>query len=256
MTDLPSLAEAATEIARKAGDAIMRVYAGPIASSAKSDRSPVTEADLAAEAIIVPALRALTPEIPIVSEEGAEANGLPPVAPARFWLVDPLDGTKEFIARNGDFTVNIALVLDGRPVLGLVHVPALDETYRGHDAIAERSRAGSAFDRIRVRPQPQDGLVMAISRSHAGKEMAAVAERGLTVAKTIVAGSSLKFCRVAEAQADIYPRLGPTMEWDTAAGQAVLEAAGGSVRELDGRPLRYGKPTFRNPGFIARGGGA
>ncbi len=252
--DLARLAEELTSIARHAGDAIMEVYASAFTTHRKADRSPVTAADLAAEAIIVPALRQLTPEVPIIAEEGAEATGLPASAPARFWLVDPLDGTKEFIARNGDFTVNIGLVVAGRAVLGLVHLPALDETYRGHGGSAEASRARGPFRAIRVRAYPAEGAVMAISRSHASKEQAMVEELGERIASTIVAGSSLKFCRVAEGVADLYPRFGPTMEWDTAAGQAVLEAAGGSVRTLDGAPLAYGKPGFRNPNFIARGG--
>jgi 3'(2'), 5'-bisphosphate nucleotidase len=253
MNDLASLAEGATAIAREAGEAILRVYAGPFATSAKSDRSPVTQADLDAEAIIRPALVELTPNIAIISEEAAETNGLPETAPSRFWLVDPLDGTKEFIARNDDFTVNIALIEGGRSILGVVHVPAREETYRGYAGRAERSRAQGEFETLRARRPSRDGLVLAISRSHANNEMAAIEKLGLRVARTIVAGSSLKFCRLAEGNADLYPRLGPTMEWDTAAGQAVLEAAGGTVRTMDGLELGYGKKGFRNPHFIARG---
>lgn len=241
------------EVARHAGAEILRVYAGDFATTRKADHSPVTEADHAAEAVILPALRRLTPGIAIVSEEEFQLTGLPRQAAERFWLVDPLDGTKEFIARNGEFTVNIALIEHGRPVLGIVHLPALAQTYRGHDGIAERADDGGAFAPIHARATPQAGATMIISRSHAAKELAKAEEMGEPVAGTLVAGSSLKFCRIAEGAADLYPRYGPTMEWDTAAGQAVLEAAGGSVRELDGKPLRYGKAGFRNPHFIARG---
>jgi 3'(2'), 5'-bisphosphate nucleotidase len=251
--DLAALAAAATAIAREAGGAIMKVYAGPIGATRKADHSPLTEADLAAEAIIVPALQHLAPDLAVISEEGAGPGDRLEGAPDRFWLVDPLDGTKEFIARNGDFTVNIALVQHGVAILGIVHLPALDEIYRGHDGLAEVSRRGGPFTRIRARPQPAGGSVMAISRSHADKELVKVEELGERVATTIVAGSALKFCRVAEGVADIYPRFGPTMEWDTAAGQAVLEAAGGSVTTLDGARLLYGKPGLRNPHFVARG---
>jgi 3'(2'), 5'-bisphosphate nucleotidase len=247
------LAEELTGIARLAGDEIMKVYAADFRTSRKADQSPVTAADLAAEAVIVAALRRLTPDIPVVAEEEANAHGLPERAPDRFWLVDPLDGTKEFVARNGEFTVNIALIEGNAPVLGIVHLPALDETYRGHSGIAERSVAGAAFERIQARPLPAEGATMTISRSHAADERVKAEALDEPVAGTIVAGSSLKFCRLAEGVADLYPRLGATMEWDTAAGHAILAASGGSVRTLDGAPLAYGKPGFRNPHFIARG---
>ena len=251
--ELADLAAEATRIARLAGDAIMEVYGGSFSPMAKADRSPVTAADLAAEAIIVPALERLTPGIEIVSEEGADQKGLPASPAERFWLVDPLDGTKEFIARNGDFTVNIALIEHGRASLGIVHLPVLDETYRGHGGMAQASRGRADFVAIHARPRPAEGSVMTISRSHAQKELVKLEELGEAIAATIVAGSSLKFCRLAEGVADLYPRFGPTMEWDTAAGQAVLEAAGGSVRTMEGATLGYGKPGFRNPHFIARG---
>jgi 3'(2'), 5'-bisphosphate nucleotidase len=203
--------------------------------------------------VIIAALRRLTPDIPVVAEEAAHAEGLPEQAPDRFWLVDPLDGTKEFVARNGEFTVNIALVERGVPVLGVVHLPALDETYRGHSGRAERSIRRAPFEAIAARTPPKDGAVMTISRSHAAKELVKVVEMGERIHGTIVAGSSRKCCRVAEGVADLYPRLGPTMEWDTAAGHAVLAAAGGSVFTLEGAALTYGKAGFRNPHFIARG---
>jgi 3'(2'), 5'-bisphosphate nucleotidase len=213
----------------------------------------VTEAHLAAEAVIIAALRRLTPDVPVIAEEDSQARGLPVEAAQRFWLVDPLDGTKEFVARNGEFTVNIALVEDGEPVLGIVHLPALDETYRGHSGKAERSVKNGSFEAVRARLVPAEGAIMTISRSHAADERVKAEQLGEQVHGTIVAGSSLKFCRLAEGVADLYPRFGTTMEWDTAAGHAVLAAAGGSVRTLDGEPLTYGKPGFRNPHFIARG---
>jgi len=253
-----TLARWAAELAgeaRHAGAEILRIDVGDFATERKADQSPVTAADHAAEAVILPALRKLAPDIAIVSEEDSQHSGLPKEAPDRFWLVDPLDGTKEFIARNGEFTVNIALIEHGRPVLGIVHLPALGQTYLGHDGIAARADDGGTFAPIRARKTPPEGAVLMISRSHAAKELVKAEEMGEHIQGTLVAGSSLNFCRLAEGAADLYPRLGPTMEWDTAAGQAVLEAAGGSVRTLDGAPLRYGKPGFRNPHFIARGAG-
>lgn len=250
---LEKLAEELTGIARLAGDEILKVYGADFTATRKADQSPVTAADLAAEAMIVAALRRLTPDIPVVAEEEAHAHGLPEQAPERFWLVDPLDGTKEFVARNGEFTVNIALVEGNQPVLGIVHLPALDEIYRGHSGIAERSVAGAAFERIAARTPPAEGGIMTISRSHAADERVKAEALGERVQDTMVAGSSLKFCRLAEGVADLYPRFGTTMEWDTAAGHAVLAAAGGSVSTIEGVPLTYGKPGFRNPHFIARG---
>jgi len=247
------LAEELTEIARLAGDEIMKVYAGDFTTARKADQSPVTAADVAAEAVIVAALRRLTPDIPVVAEEEAHAHGLPEQAPERFWLVDPLDGTKEFVARNGEFTVNIALVERGTSVLGIVYLPALGEFYRGHSGVAERSVNGSNFEPIKARALPADGATMTISRSHAADERVKAEALGEHVHDTIVAGSSLKFCRLAEGVADLYPRFGTTMEWDTAAGHAVLAAAGGSVSTVEGTPLTYGKAGFRNPHFIARG---
>ncbi|MEZ5831703.1 MAG: 3'(2'),5'-bisphosphate nucleotidase CysQ [Dongiaceae bacterium] len=247
------LVDGLTEVARNAGAEILKVYASDFTAARKADQSPVTAADLAAEAVILAALRRLTPDVPVIAEEQAQAHGLPEQAPDRFWLVDPLDGTKEFVARNGEFTVNIALIEKGEPVLGIVHLPALDEIYRGHSGKAERSVQGSAFERIAARMLPAEGATMTISRSHAADERVKAEALGEHVHDTIVAGSSLKFCRLAEGVADLYPRFGTTMEWDTAAGHAVLAAAGGSVRMLDGSPLTYGKPGFRNPHFIARG---
>ena len=233
----------------------MRIYAGDHGVRDKADESPVTDADHAAEAIIVAGLRTLTPDTPVVAEEEMAAGRIPVIGDGPFWLVDPLDGTKEFIKRNGEFTVNIALIENGRPTLGIVLAPASDTLWRGAAGLgADKSENGGAFAPIVTRPQPTDGLTCCASRSHAiysdldiwfGRE-------GLTVAERVQVGSSLKFCLIAEGKADIYPRFGPTNEWDTAAGQGVLEAAGGEVVTIDGEPLLYGKPRFSNPHFIAR----
>jgi 3'(2'), 5'-bisphosphate nucleotidase len=240
-------------VARQAGAVILDIYNRDFETLRKADRSPVTEADTAAEAVILEALARLAPDVPAVAEEQCAKDGVPLTAPRRFFLVDPLDGTKEFIARNGEFTVNIALIEDGRPVLGVVYLPATDACYAGLGGKAERRIGTGAPEPIIARTAPESGLVMAISRSHADGAVERAKERGFNVAATMVAGSSLKFCRIAEGTADLYPRFGNTMEWDTAAGQAVLEAAGGRVETTDGAPLVYGKPGFRNPHFIAYG---
>lgn len=248
-----TLKDELVSVARKAGAVILDIYNRDFETLRKADRSPVTEADTAAEVVILEALARLAPDVPAVAEEQCAKDGVPLAAPRRFFLVDPLDGTKEFIARNGEFTVNIALIEDGRPVLGVVYLPATDACYAGVNGRAERSLGGGALEPIAARTPPQNGLIMAISRSHADGEVERAKARGFRVADTIVAGSSLKFCRIAEGAADLYPRFGNTMEWDTAAGQAVLEAAGGRVETAEGAPLGYGKPGFRNPHFIAYG---
>jgi 3'(2'), 5'-bisphosphate nucleotidase len=250
---LAQLADELVEVARLAGAEILKVYSVDFTATRKADRSPVTAADLAAEAVILAALEHVSPHVPVIAEEDAQKRGLPDHAPDRFWLVDPLDGTKEFVARNGEFTVNIALIERGVPVLGIIHVPVLGETYRGYTHLAERSVGDEPFKRIHARKPPAEGAIMAISRTHAASELVKADEMGEPIQGTIVAGSSLKFCRIAEGVADLYPRFGPTMEWDTAAGQAILQAAGGSVSTLDGHKLLYGKAGFRNPHFIARG---
>nr|WP_298682280.1 3'(2'),5'-bisphosphate nucleotidase CysQ [uncultured Dongia sp.] len=252
-TPFTTLQDALIDAAYEAGQAIMAVYASDFAPTQKADRSPVTAADVAAETLILKALKTCAPDITVVAEEQAATDGVPPHVGRRFFLVDPLDGTKEFIARNGEFTVNIALIEDGVPVLGVVYLPALDEMYAGHGDVAIRRRAGGIEERIHARALPEIGATMTISRSHAARELVKAEMLGEHVAGTIVAGSSLKFCRIAEGVADLYPRFGPTMEWDTAAGHAVLLAAGGSVTTLDGAKLIYGKPGLRNPHFIARG---
>ena len=255
LPDPKTLRDACTAFACDAAREIMRIYAGDHGERAKADKSPVTDADHAAEAIIVAGLRALTPGLPVVAEEEMAAGHVPQLDGGPFWLVDPLDGTKEFIKRNGEFTVNIAFIEDGRPTLGIVLAPATDTLWRGVRGLgADKSEKGSAFTSIATRLPPAEGLIAFASRSTAIYSDLDIWFRnsGLTVAERKQAGSSLKFCLIAEGKGDIYPRFGPTNEWDTAAGQGVLEAAGGEVVTTDGRPLSYGKPGFGNPHFIAR----
>ena len=247
--------ETIVALAKRAGEVILRYYAEEdVEVRQKADTSPVTDADADAEAVILPGLRELAPEIPIVSEEAVAGGFVPDISGGRFFLVDPLDGTREFISRNGEFTVNIALVENGVPVLGVVHAPAVALTFFAHGpGTAMRERAGEPRARIRVRKPPDSGLVVVGSRSHGDPEALAAYLAGRKVERIAPAGSAIKFCLVAAGEADLYPRLGRTMEWDTAAGQAVLESAGGVVETLEGAPLRYGKPGFANPHFVARG---
>jgi 3'(2'), 5'-bisphosphate nucleotidase len=253
--------QALIDLARRAGDAILTIYRTDFAVETKDDESPLTKADLAAHRIIADGLAALTPDLPVVSEESN-----PPAFEvrrmwSRYWLVDPLDGTKEFINRNGEFTVNIALIEDHQPVFGVVGVPAQDLVYTGNvaDGAAFRHDAGG-MTALHGRPM-DDGhpLVVVASRSHGGERLEpyleALATRFVDVSRTPV-GSSLKLCILAEGRADLYPRLGPTSEWDIAAAHAVLAAAGGSVWAADGQPLRYNaKESFLNPEFIAAADG-
>ncbi len=250
MTTNQDIAIAFCAIARDAGLAIMRIYESGTVARLKDDRSPVTDADEQAEAIILARLQALFPDIPVVAEESA-ARGECPAIGGRFILVDPLDGTKEFINRNGEFTVNIALIEDGRPVAGVVYAPAIDALFAGADAVAWRE-VGGVRSNIRVRTPPEAGLTALCSRSHPDPKSDAFLA-ALPIAERIEAGSSLKLCRIAEGVADIYPRFGPTMEWDIAAGHAVLAAAGGSVLKPDGATMPYGKTEtgFRNEAFVA-----
>ena len=247
--------DAVIAIAREAGREIMRVYGGAtIASERKADGSPVTAADHAAERLIVAGLRKLDPGTPILSEELVERGEVPEVGDRPFWCVDPLDGTKEFIARTGEFVVCIARVEARAPVLGVVHAPVLDTSYAGAGSGTALKIVGDRPGHaIQTRAVPPAGAVALDSRSHRdGAEL----DRWLaqhTIAERRVCGSALKFGLVAEGVADLYVRFGPTSEWDTAAGHAVLEAAGGSVRTLDGAPMLYAKARFLNAGFIARG---
>ena len=261
MVDGPLLDELTT-IFSAAAAAILKVRAGSIDARTKPDQSPVTAADHAAEALILDRLNLVLPGVPVVSEEAA--GRAPPAKLAdTFILVDPLDGTREFIAGSDEFTANLAIVTAGRPVLGIVAAPALGLLWRGAErGPAERLRlapgapasAARETHPIRSRPWPSGGLIAAVSRSHRDALTQALLAR-LPVTKEIVSGSAIKFCRVAEGAADLYPRLGPTCEWDVAAGHAVLAAAGGAVTTPEGAPLRYGQiaENFRIPAFIAWG---
>jgi 3'(2'), 5'-bisphosphate nucleotidase len=253
--DLAEWARGCCAIARTAGNAIMKVYAGEFAVERKDDNSPLTAADLAAHRAIIDGLHVLTPQIPVLSEESAvQASWDERRCWARYWLVDPLDGTREFVKRNGEFTVNIALIHGHEPVLGVVYAPALDEMYwawrGGHAYVAAKEQSGKVDLRTRRRAEP---LMIAGSRSHADPRLtAALAVLGPHELKPL--GSSLKFCRAARAEVDLYIRYGPTSEWDTAAGQCVLEQAGGGVTDLAGARLRYNtKESLLNPDFLAFG---
>jgi 3'(2'), 5'-bisphosphate nucleotidase len=247
----PTLIRALIALADEAGAAIMALY-GKVDARHKDDRSPVTAADEAAEAIILAGLRRLTPGIPVLAEEEASRGDGPESIGRRFWLVDPLDGTKEFLSKNGEFTVNIALVEDGVPTIGVVGAPAMGLLYATDGKAVWRRRVGGSDEPIAARTPPAEGLTVAVSRSHRDSATDDFLKT-VKVAGEAVGGSSLKFCLVAEGAADLYPRFGRTMEWDTGAGHAVLRAAGGSVRTVEGEELRYGKPGRDNPSFIARG---
>ena len=251
------LLEALIGLVQQAGELILQVYERDFSVLAKADASPVTEADWRAEALITPALQALLPGVQVVAEEAAAA-GLAPAAGLgeRFWLVDPLDGTREFVQRNGEFTVNVALIEQGRPVLGVVLAPALGQLYAGAvgcGAFVQTGADAGTRRPIEARRPPAEGLTVLTSRSHGDPAALNAFLAGQPVARIRPAGSSLKLCLLAAGEADLYPRFGRTMEWDIAAGQAVLEAAGGRVEDLQGRPLRYGKPGFENPDFVAWG---
>jgi 3'(2'), 5'-bisphosphate nucleotidase len=245
--------DTARRAAFAAGEAIMAVYAQDFDVRQKLDKTPVTEADLAAERVIVEILQTAFPDIPIVSEELVDAEGLPPAA-SRFWVVDPLDGTREFVAKNGEFSVCIGLVEDGRPVLGVLHGPAVGLTYAANGpGTATRQRRGGAIEPIRARTASPEGLVVVHSRSHENSRRVEEFLQNFSVLERRKCGSALKFGLIAAGEVDLYPRFGTTMEWDTAAGQAILEAAGGRVETMSGEPLTYGKPGLKNDGFIAWG---
>jgi 3'(2'), 5'-bisphosphate nucleotidase len=266
------MVEEVIAIARAAGEEVLEVYERGCGVERKQDGSPVTPADRRAQEIICARLERVAPGIPIVAEEttdtttaaierrGAEASGAKIERGARravpsrcdFWLVDPLDGTKEFVARNGEFTINIALIEAGAPVLGVVLAPALDRLYAAASGAAVIEDAGGRRP-LAARIAPAEGATVVSSRSHCDPEALARFIAGRKIARSISAGSSLKFCLLAAGEADLYPRFGRTMEWDTAAGDAILRAAGGRVIDLNGDPLRYGKPGFENPSFVAVG---
>ena len=248
---LPAISEL-EPIARAAGDAILTIYRQPFAVEYKQDESPLTAADQGAHEVIVQALARLTPDIPVLSEESDAETMQARLGWSRYWLVDPLDGTKEFVSRNGEFTVNIALIDHGRPVWGLVYAPVLDKLWYGGKGIGAWRVADGTHEAIQTRPH-EAGQVWRVvgSRNHLSQAtldyLAPLGEVEL-----VSMGSSLKFCIIAEGGAELYPRLAPTCEWDTAAAQAVLEGAGGSVTQLDGSALAYNKPDILNPWFVAR----
>lgn len=250
-TDRKDLLAQLLPVARAAGDAVMATYRhGSSEVSYKADASPVTEADLASHRLLSIHLAQLLPGCQVVSEEDP-ASLVYRQSAGRFWLIDPLDGTKEFIARNGEFTVNIALIEEGRSTLGVVYAPAIDALYWGGAGLGTFRCIGGETGAIKVSPaRAGEAHRVVASKSHMNGATQAMIER-LGDVSLVQAGSSLKFCRVAEGEADIYPRLAPTCEWDTAAGQAVLEGAGGVVVGLQGMPLQYGKPDVLNPFFIA-----
>lgn len=256
----PAILERVADITREAGAVIMPHFeAEGMAFENKDDarRSQVTEADTAAEALILPALEALNPNVPIVAEEEVAAGRVPDVSGGEFWLVDPLDGTKEFIRKIPEFTVNIGLIRNGRPVLGVVYSPAGNDLYAGSEVLGQayQERNGQPRAPLRVRAVNPSAITICLSRTYGQSvELSRFLER-FHVEKQVDAGSSIKFCLIARGEADVYPRYGGSMEWDTAAAHAVLNAAGGRVCEIDGGPeLRYGKPEFRNPYFVAWGG--
>ncbi|HZF25572.1 MAG TPA: 3'(2'),5'-bisphosphate nucleotidase CysQ [Steroidobacteraceae bacterium] len=254
-----ALLEAMISAALAAGRAAFEVYQGRFEVQRKPDNSPVTAADHAAERVILEHLSAHAPGLAVIAEEQVAVGRVPRLG-SEFVLVDPLDGTREFVQRNGEFTVNIALVRGVAPILGVIYAPAVGALFAG-DVMAKTAwqshqptdaPLSSERGAIRIRRAPEKGITVVASRSHRTPETDAYLER-YEIAQVLSIGSSLKFCKVAAGEADFYPRLGTTMEWDTAAGQAILVAAGGQVVTADGVPLQYGKPEFRNPWFFATG---
>ena len=239
-------------IARLAGQAVLEVYRQDFTVRLKADDSPLTQADLASHELIKGALSQLYPDIVIISEEGKDLPYEARKGLKRFWLVDPLDGTKEFVAKNGEFTVNIALVEKRRPVLGVIHVPTLDLTYYGGAGLGSFRVHDGKCELIRARrTKPGQKVVAAVSRSHPDPRLEDYLAKIGNLEKR-VAGSAYKFCLLAEGEVNLYARFNPTYEWDTAAGQAILEGAGASLTGLEGEPFLYNKPSLKNPGFIAR----
>ncbi len=238
-------------IAQKAGDAILSYYGQALDVERKADRSPVTQADMAAHRIITQALEALCPDIPVISEEHTEH--ILPRGATKFFLVDPLDGTKSFIRGDGEFTVNIGLIDEDVPTHGVIYVPCGQQMYAGAQGHgAWREWEGGARESIATRATPPEGLSAMVSFAHKDPQTDGFLAR-FPIAVRDSASSSLKFCRVAEGVADIYPRFGPTMEWDTAAGHAIVLAAGGRMEQPDGAAFHYAKPQFRNGAFVVYG---
>lgn len=239
------------KLIRAAGEAVLEVYHSEFAVTTKEDRTPLTLADQRSHAILVEGLRRVAPDLPVLSEEGAEIPYERRRHWVRFWLVDPLDGTKEFIRRNGEFTINVALIHEGRPVLGLVLVPDQNRLFIGDVDAGCVEKHGNGARRVLIRePDPTEPLVLVATRSHPTPDMETFF-RHLPAHERLARGSALKFCAVAAGEAHCYPRFGPTWEWDTGAGHAVVEAAGGVVVDPDGQPIRYNKPDLINGYFLA-----
>lgn len=254
---MSELTDKLTHAALAAGAAVMEVYEGGdegFRVSIKQDSSPITEADRRSHTTISEALDEISPGVPVISEEGRGVDYSERSRWEEFYLVDPLDGTKEFINRNGEFTVNIALIRGQRPVLGVIYVPVKGICYYASEGKgAFKVRDGGKPEAINVKEEASGGgLVAAVSRSHPSERLEGFLNK-IGAKETVQRGSSLKFCLVAEGKADIYPRFGPTWEWDTAAGHAIVEAAGGQVLGLDGKPLLYNKPSLKHEGFVAAG---
>lgn len=250
--DSRSLLNNLLTIADTASQKVMAIYQTDFEVNTKEDNSPITAADLASHHVIVDGLKALTPDIPILSEESANAPWEQRKSWTRFWLVDPIDGTKDFTNRTGEFTVNIALIENGEPVMGVVTAPALNEAYWGIKGQGAWKREADGSTRQLQVVEPPEAKRAVASKNHMNQETRDFIDQ-LGNHELVQAGSSLKFCRIAEGKADIYPRLGPTCEWDTGAAHAVLAAAGGKVNKLDGTPLVYGKEDLLNPYFVASG---
>ena len=250
--DLPGILGDLLSLIAEAGRVVMCVYATDFEVEVKGDDSPVTVADQRAEEVIFAGLKRIAPGIPVVGEEAVSAGDIPDVG-ACFWLVDPIDGTQEFITRNGEFTVNIALVEHGVPVLGLVLAPAIGRLFWGGQSLGAWVEDAQGRRAIATRDVPPQGLTVVGSRRHGDESAVDAYLKGRHVAERVTVGSSLKLCMVAEGAADVYPRFGRTMEWDIAAGDAVLRAAGGIVKTSAGPVLAYGKPGFENPAFAAWG---
>ena len=248
---LADLLPQVTTLAREAGDAIMAIYGSEnLAVDYKQDQSPLTQADIASHDIIVAGLARLSPDWPVLSEESAEIPFEQRSAWQKFWMVDPLDGTKEFLNRNGEFTVNIALIEGSAPILGIVYAPAIDTMYYAAAGVGAFKVMHQITSQIKATADQATTIRVMVSRSHEDKSNSFAKEFG--ECEQVPMGSSLKFCLLAEGNAHLYPRTGPTMEWDTAAAHCVLEVAGGSIASMDGIPLIYNKLKLLNPGFLAK----
>jgi len=251
---LTALLPDVVSLAQEAGRAILKVYAEvDPAVEYKRDNSPLTQADLASHRVIVEGLEKIAPQWPVLSEESREISFSERRQWHYFWLVDPLDGTKEFLKRNGEFTVNIALMKESVPILGVVYAPAIDKLYFAARGAGAHKEERGIVSPIRTATAGKETIRVVMSRSHSSGEENLERFTGGARCEFVSMGSSLKFCLVAEGAADVYPRTGPTMEWDTAAAQCVVEQAGGFMSDIDGRPMQYNKPNLLNPGFVVKG---